>query len=70
MVAFLTALLVFASELLADAGSSAAIDRLLATIMGAVLAFIALGIGRWILVRRARAGEADVPPGQTDDVPG
>ncbi len=74
MVAFLTALLVFASELLADAGQRAAIDRLLATIMGAVLAFIALGIGRWIMTRRARpsqaAAKSDAPPRQTDDVPG
>ncbi len=74
MVAFLTALLVFASELLADAGERAAVDRLLATIMGAVLAFIALGIGRWVLTRRAgakqAAGETAASPAQTDDVPG
>jgi len=74
MVAFLTALLVLASELLADAGESAAVDRLLATIVGAVLAFITLGIGRWILTRRARAhqttGETDVPAGPEDGVPG
>lgn len=74
MVAFLTALLVFASELLADAGESAAVDRLLGTFLGAVLAFLAIAIGRWILTRQRAVGQdgpgVDVGPGQADDVPG
>jgi uncharacterized membrane protein YccC len=74
MVAFLTALLVFASELLAGAGESAAVDRLLATIMGAVIAFAAIGIGRWIMTRGSSVdpttGAAAGPDEQTGDVPG
>jgi hypothetical protein len=74
MVAFLTALLVFASELLAGAGESAAVDRLLATIMGAVIAFAAIGIGRWIMTRGSSVdpttGAAAGPDEQPGDVPG
>ncbi|MGD8684173.1 MAG: FUSC family protein [Chloroflexota bacterium] len=74
MVAFLTALLVFASELLADAGESAAVDRLLATIMGAAIAFIAIALGRWILARQSGVDrvtdEATGPVAPADDVPG
>ena len=74
MVAFLTALLVFASELLAGAGESAAVDRLLATATGAVIAFAAIGVGRLIMTRGTSldqtAAGPDGPAKQAGDVPG
>ena len=59
MVAFLTALLIFGTELVAGTGERAADDRLLATIMGAVIAIIAMGIGRWIAARREAESPTD-----------
>lgn len=74
MVAFLTALLVFASELLAGAGESAAVDRLLATATGAVIAFAAIGVGRLIMTRGTSMDQTvagpDGPAKQAGDVPG
>lgn len=74
MVAFLTALLVLLSELVSDTGASAAIDRLLATVMGAVIAFVAIAFGRWILTRRASPDAADGHEGvaaePADETPG
>lgn len=74
MIGFLTALLVFGSELVAGAGDSAAFDRLVETIVGAVIAFAAMAIGRWLLVRRAEQGRlvrtTDQASDGVDDVPG
>jgi ABC-type multidrug transport system fused ATPase/permease subunit len=73
-VGCLTALLVLASELVGASGQSAAVDRLAETILGAIIAFGAMAIGRWLLARQAAAGEADPAvgrlSGQDDEVPG
>lgn len=75
MVACLTALLVFATELVSGTGESAAVDRLLGTIAGAAIAFVAIGIGRWILARQGGVSTAVVGVGDGaaqpgDEVPG
>lgn len=73
-VACLTALLVLSAQLVAGAGEAAAFDRLLATLLGAAIAFAAIALGRLILrwrVIRGAAGleaRADVP--DRDRVPG
>jgi hypothetical protein len=73
-VGCLTALLVLASELVSASGQSAAVDRLAETILGAIIAFGAMAIGRWFLAREKAAGEADPAIGrlseQEDEVPG
>jgi hypothetical protein len=74
MVGCVTALLVFTSEFVGGAGESAAVDRLLETILGAAIAFVAMGIGAWVLGRRVSPGQADTArrrtPGEADEVPG
>lgn len=74
MAGCMTALLVFVSELVAGAGESAAVERLLETVLGAGIAFGALAIGAWILARRQEAdssGSTSEPTlTATDEVPG
>lgn len=74
MVGCLSAILVFVSELVAGAGDSAAVDRLIETVFGAGIAFVALALGRWLLIRQAAAGEGEMPARpattETHDVPG
>jgi hypothetical protein len=73
-VGCLTALLVLASELVGASGRSAAVDRLAETILGAIIAFGAMAIGRRLLARQAAAGGVDPAigrlSGQEDEVPG
>lgn len=74
-VLFLTALLVLSQDLIGESADTVAIDRLLATILGAVIAFIGLGIGRWILARRPASGSSGAgpindDPGDSDTTPG
>jgi uncharacterized membrane protein YgaE (UPF0421/DUF939 family) len=74
LVGFLTALLVLASELVGGGGDSAAVDRLLQTILGAAIAFGAMALGRWVLTRQREAdptGSGSEPvSGEADDVAG
>jgi hypothetical protein len=65
-VACLTAVLVLSQELVGASGDVAASERLFATILGSVIAFIALGIGRWIIGRHVvgpSGADEDQTPG-------
>ena len=66
-VACLTALLVLADQLASGTGEATATDRLLATLLGAAIAFLAIGIGRVLLGRPVASAEPD-PRGEA--VPG
>ena len=69
-VACLTALLVLADQLAAGTGEATAIDRLLATLLGAGLAIVAIIIGR-LLMGQSIAGTEQGPETEGDDqVPG
>ena len=65
-VAGLTAMLVLAAQLATGTGESTASDRLLATIIGAAIAFAGIGIGRAMLGRPI-AGSEPGPDGPGDD---
>ncbi len=63
-VACLTALLVLSDQLASGTGEATATDRLLATMLGAGIAFLAIGIGRVLLGRPVASVEPD-PRGET-----
>lgn len=65
-VACLTALLVLADQLASGSGNATAADRLLATLLGAALALVAIGIGR-VILGRPIVGVQEDPPGDTED---
>lgn len=69
-VLFLTALLVLSQALIGESADTAAIDRLLATILGAVIAFLGIGIGRWVIARSAvaRGGAPNPTTGDAGDI--
>ena len=74
-VLFLTALLVLSQALIGESADTAAIDRLLATILGAAIAFSGIGIGRWALARSTGGGGGAPDPttgelGDMDTTPG
>jgi len=74
-VLFLTALLVLSQALIGESADTAATDRLLATIIGAVIAFIGIGVGRWALARSTEDGGGAPDPttdelGDMDTTPG
>ena len=69
-VACLTALLVLSDQLAAGTGEATAADRLLATLLGAAIAFGAIGVGRVLLGRPAVAAEPVQPAEDTDPTPG
>jgi hypothetical protein len=58
--------LVLTDQLIAGTGDATATDRLLATLLGAGLAFMAIAIGR-LLLGRSVAGSDDGPPAEGDD---
>ena len=69
-VAFLTALLVLSGQLATGTGEATAADRLFATLLGAVIAFIAIAVGRVLRGKPVVASEPDPPEGDDDPVPG
>jgi hypothetical protein len=69
-VACLTALLVLSDQLASGTGEATATDRLLATLLGAAIAFIAIGIGRAILGRPVAGTESEPPAEDEDQAPG
>ena len=73
-VACLTALLVLADQLARGTGEATATDRLLATLLGAAIAFIGIGIGPALLGRPVVSAEPDSPDEPTaeheDQTPG
>ena len=69
-VACLTALLVLADQLATGTGEATATDRLWATLLGAAMAFIAIGLGR-LLMGRTILGDDPVQPAEgVDQTPG
>ena len=71
-VACLTALLVLADQLATGTGEATAVDRLLATLLGAALAFIGIAVGRMLMGRPLVSPEADAPSADPseDQTPG
>jgi hypothetical protein len=69
-VACLTGVLVLSDQLASGTGESTASDRLLATLLGAAIAFIGIGLGRMLLGRPVVGGEADTPAEDEDQTPG
>jgi hypothetical protein len=74
-VAFLTAVLVLSQELAGGTGEAAASDRLWATVLGAAIAFVGLGVGRWGMnawraKRATRASDAGTIDVADDETPG
>jgi hypothetical protein len=65
-VACLTGVLVLADQLASGTGESTASDRLLATLLGAAIAFVGIGVGRAMLGRPV-VGAESVPPAQGED---
>jgi hypothetical protein len=61
---------VLADQLASGTGESTASDRLLATLLGAAIAFIGIGLGRMLLGRPVVGGTADPPTGDVDQTPG
>jgi hypothetical protein len=69
-VACLTTLLVLSDQLAAGTGEATAMDRLLATLLGAAIAFAAIAIGRALLGRPVMGGGTDPPAVGEDQTPG
>ena len=69
-VACLTALLVLSDQLATGTGEATATDRLLATLLGAAIAFIAIGIGRVMRGMPVVSAEPDPPEEDADPTPG
>ena len=69
-VACLTGVLVLSDQLASGTGESTASDRLLATLLGAAIAFIGIGLGRMLLGRPVVGGEVDQPAEDEDQTPG
>jgi len=69
-VACLTGVLVLSDQLASGTGESTASDRLLATLLGAAIAFIGIGLGRMLLGRPVIGGEVDQPAEDEDQTPG
>jgi uncharacterized membrane protein YccC len=66
-VACLTAMLVLVDQLARGTGEATASDRLLATLLGAVLAFGGIGLGRLLLGRPLITAQPDPPPAEHED---
>jgi uncharacterized membrane protein YccC len=69
-VACLTAVLVLADQLARGTGEATATDRLLATLLGAAIAFAAIAIGRVLLGRPVLGTEPDPSAEHADPTPG
>ena len=55
-VLFLTAVIVLTEALLGEDAEAAGVERLVATVLGALIAFLGIGLGRAILQCRQRVG--------------
>jgi hypothetical protein len=69
-VACLTGVLVLSDQLASGTGESTATDRLLATLLGAAIAFIGIAIGRVLLGRPVAGADVDQPAEDEDQAPG
>lgn len=69
-VACLTALLVLAEQLATGTGEATATDRLLATLLGAAIAFVAIGLGRLLVGRPVLGDDPDEAAERGGQTPG